>query len=88
VIKRDAPALGALETDLARLDAALTALPPGERQEILLETRSHVVEQTRRSPSRSADDVLEELGCEGDAHVHVSRLRAGPRQVAATDHRK
>ena len=50
----------ALDAYLARFEAALGALPAGERADILLETRSHVAERhgnrerSRRSPpSRS-----------------------------------
>lgn len=64
---RDAEVLAAeprthLDRYLARLDAALAGVPAPERREILLETRSHVVEQTHRTPARAVDDVLAELG--------------------------
>ena len=47
---------------LARLGAALTGLPEVDREEILLETRSHVLEQLGRAPKRRVADVLAELG--------------------------
>jgi hypothetical protein len=62
---REAQATGALETYLAQLEAALTKVPTHERQDILLETRSHVVERTHRSPFRSVTDILAELGPPG-----------------------
>jgi hypothetical protein len=52
----------ALDTYLARLDAALAPLPAAERRDILLETRSHVAERTRRDPAGSVEAVLAELG--------------------------
>jgi hypothetical protein len=52
----------ALEDYLARLEAALAAVPAAERREILLETRSHVLEQASRSPARGVAAVLAELG--------------------------
>jgi len=52
----------ALNAYLARLQAELAALPAEDRREILLETRSHVLERTGRSPGRGVDDVLAELG--------------------------
>jgi uncharacterized membrane protein len=58
----DPTADAAVASYLARLDAALAAVPPGDRREILLETRSHVVERLGRSPWRGADAVLAELG--------------------------
>jgi uncharacterized membrane protein len=57
-----APGPPGLDAYLARLEGALAPLPAAERQEILLETRSHVVEQLRRAPDRGAADVLAELG--------------------------
>jgi hypothetical protein len=51
-----------LETYLGRLEAALAALPADERREILLETRSHVLERTRRAPTQRLPDLLAELG--------------------------
>ena len=51
-----------LETYLGRLEAALAALPAEERREILLETRSHVLERARRAPARALPDLLAELG--------------------------
>ena len=51
-----------LDRYLARLEAELRAVPPAERQEILLETRSHVLERTSRVPSLTVGDVLAELG--------------------------
>jgi hypothetical protein len=59
---RDAGQMATLESYLARLNVALGKVPAADRQDILLETRSHVVELTRRSPSRTVDDVLAELG--------------------------
>ena len=47
---------------LARLGTALRGLPMGDREEILLETRSHVLEQLGRAPNRRVADVLAELG--------------------------
>jgi hypothetical protein len=51
-----------LDTYLQRLDAALARVPEGERREILLETRSHVVERTGRYPTPDVESVLAELG--------------------------
>jgi hypothetical protein len=51
-----------LESYLSRLEAELARVPVPDRQEILLETRSHVMERMRRAPSTSVDDVLSELG--------------------------
>lgn len=51
-----------LERYLSRLEAELAAVPAPDRREILLETRSHVLERTSRSPSRSVEDILAELG--------------------------
>jgi hypothetical protein len=50
-----------LDAYLAKLDAALATLPADERREILLETKSHVVERARRNPA-SLNAVLAELG--------------------------
>lgn len=47
---------------LERLGAALAGAPPAERREILLETRSHVLERAGRSPAERVEDVLAELG--------------------------
>jgi uncharacterized membrane protein len=58
-IESDDPAL---ERYLTHVAAALHAIPPAEREEILLETRSHVVEQARRTPSGRAEGVLARLG--------------------------
>ena len=52
----------ALQQYLIRLDTALAGLPDKERGEILLETRSHVAEQARRSPMLSVPEILDELG--------------------------
>ena len=60
--KREAPATDSLESYLARLEAALAPVPTADRQDILMEMRSHVVERTRRAPFRSAEEVLAELG--------------------------
>jgi hypothetical protein len=51
-----------LESYLARLEAALSTTPTVERREILLETRSHVLERTRRGPPQRVEDVLAQLG--------------------------
>jgi uncharacterized membrane protein len=51
-----------LELYLTRLEAALSAAPTAERQEILLETRSHVLERTRRAPPHRVEEVLAEFG--------------------------
>lgn len=58
-----------LDAYLRRLDSALARVPAAERREILLETRSHVVEQARRAPARSVADVLADLG-EPEAYAH------------------
>ncbi len=60
--RTDAAAGAPLEDYLARLDAALATLPPTDRQDILLETRSHVLEQARRAPHRPVGAILAELG--------------------------
>lgn len=52
----------ALQQYLARLEAELSAVPEAERREILLETRSHVLDRTRRTPSLNVEQVLAELG--------------------------
>ena len=59
---RDLRAASALDAYLSRLETRLAALPAAERREILLETRSHVLERTEREPSRPIADVLAELG--------------------------
>ncbi|HET7456644.1 MAG TPA: hypothetical protein VFJ74_03250 [Gemmatimonadaceae bacterium] len=59
---RRPPSAAALEAYLERLDAALAGAPASERREILLETRSHVLERTERSPERTVAEVLAELG--------------------------
>jgi uncharacterized membrane protein len=51
-----------LESYLARLEAALSTTPTVERREILLETRSHVLERTRRGQPQRVEDVLAQLG--------------------------
>jgi hypothetical protein len=58
----DTVASTALQQYLTRLDTALAGLSDKERREILLETRSHVAEQARRSPMLSVPEILEELG--------------------------
>jgi uncharacterized membrane protein len=58
----DTIASAVLQQYLTRLDAALTRLSEAERREILLETRSHVAEQARRSPMLSVPEILAELG--------------------------
>jgi hypothetical protein len=58
----DTSASTALQEYLNRLDAALARLSETERREILLETRSHVAEQARRSPMLSVPEILRELG--------------------------
>ncbi|HZF66926.1 MAG TPA: hypothetical protein VEZ47_02695 [Gemmatirosa sp.] len=77
----------ALERYLARVAAALHALPPTEREEILLETRSHVVEQTGRSPARGVEDVLAELG-EPQAYAHQFLAEQPPEERDARDARE
>lgn len=52
----------ALQQYLSRLEAELAAVPEADRREILLETRSHVLDRTRRTPSLSVDQALAELG--------------------------
>ena len=59
------PASPGLESYLARVETALASLPPAERREILLETRSHVLERAERR-SGSTGDVLAELGAPED----------------------
>jgi hypothetical protein len=59
---RGAEMTGGLDAYLARLDASLAELPAEERRDILLETRSHVLEQSGRAPCRCVDEVLAELG--------------------------
>jgi hypothetical protein len=63
-VKRADPGRSAsgLDRYLSRLEAELGAVPPSDRREILLETRSHVLDRTSRSPSRSVEEVLAELG--------------------------
>lgn len=51
-----------LDAYLARLEAELAPLPAQERREILLETRSHLLERTAGAPTGSGDAVLAELG--------------------------
>jgi hypothetical protein len=64
---------------LTRLGAALGGLPPADREEILLETRSHVLEQLGRSPNRRVADVLGELGApEGYARQFLAEVGAMP----------
>ena len=60
--RSDVEATGTLESYFARLERALAPVHPDERREILLETRSHVAEQTRRAPWRTVESVLAELG--------------------------
>jgi len=52
----------ALEAYLRQLDAHLASLAPSERNDVLMETRSHVMERVARFPFPSIDDVLEQLG--------------------------
>jgi hypothetical protein len=52
----------ALDQYLDRLDSALTGVPPHERNDILREMRSHVIERTRRAPFPDVEQVLSELG--------------------------
>ena len=52
----------AIERYLARLELELSRVPPAERADIILETRSHLAERARRAPERAVDDVLAELG--------------------------
>jgi hypothetical protein len=73
-----------LEDYLTRLEAALGALSPAERREILLETRSHVLEQASRSPDRGVPAVLAELGPpESYASQFVGEAPAAPAAEAA-----
>ncbi|MFN2566744.1 MAG: hypothetical protein ABR499_17240 [Gemmatimonadaceae bacterium] len=60
--KTEAGQSPALDRYLVRLEAELRNVPPADRREILLETRSHVLERTSRAPSRSVKEVLAELG--------------------------
>lgn len=60
---RTAPASSStLEAYLARLQSELAALPVNELDDIILETRSHVFEQTSRDQARNVESVLMELG--------------------------
>jgi hypothetical protein len=52
----------ALDAYLSALDAALAGVSAAERRDILLETRSHVLERTARAPGRPVGAVLAELG--------------------------
>jgi hypothetical protein len=52
----------ALDAYLSKLESALAQLSPGERRDILLETRSHVVDRATRPPFLDVDDALAELG--------------------------
>lgn len=64
---------------LARLDAELAGVPAGERRDILLETRSHVVEQVGRVPARRVEEVLAELGApEAYARQFLGDAEAAP----------
>jgi hypothetical protein len=69
-----------LDRYLARLEAELRNVPLADREEILLETRSHVLERTSRSPSRSVEDVLSELG-PPDAYARRFFPEADPEPV-------
>lgn len=51
-----------LDAYLARLEAALQGIPADDRADLVLEIRSHVIEQTRRSPMLSVPEVLAGLG--------------------------
>lgn len=51
-----------LDSYLTKLDAALARLPRTERQEIILETKSHISERLERDSSSSVGEVLTELG--------------------------
>jgi hypothetical protein len=62
VTSLDPERAGILASYLGQLNAALAALTPDERQEILLETRSHVLDRWQREPSRRMERVLAELG--------------------------
>lgn len=69
----------ALEAYLARLRAELAGVPAAERQEILLETRSHVLERTGRPPARGVDEVLAELGPPAEyARQFLPEVEAAP----------
>ena len=51
-----------LDAFLARFASALASLSPADREDILLETRSHVTERARQRADGSIDAVLAELG--------------------------
>jgi hypothetical protein len=51
-----------LDAYIAELDTALASLPAGDREEILLETRSHAAERMQRDPTMHIEDVLKEFG--------------------------
>ena len=69
-----------LRAYLARVEDELSMIPEADRREILLETRSHVVEQMRRAPSRPMRDVLAELG-PPDAYARQFLREAGVPQL-------
>lgn len=77
----------ALESYLSWLGAELDGLPAAERREILLETRSHVLERTQASDWESVGDVLAGFGSPKEyAQRFLSEKAAAPRRFSALRH--